>query len=187
MDAEKIAPVQGYTSGIPWSIHLEAYDAYCKKWSPQPALIDLEGRNCRGGFSVGELDEFVPGWRDRASEIGRLRAEVERLRALTGAQPAPAAPSGVLKVAVDLLREVVGPLEVSAAVIEDEDGGEAIETLIGNVTRFVEQFDRAAPAAPSVPETLTCTCNTYPHTAWCYPLASALHLGAPAAQPRRQH
>lgn len=50
------------------------------------------------------------------------------------------------KVAVDLLREVVGPLEVSAAVIESEDGGGAIETLLANVKRCVEQFDRAAIA-----------------------------------------
>ena len=62
---EKVAPVQGCPGGIPWSLHLEAYAVYCKKWSPQPALIDLEGRNCRGGFHVNELDEFIPGWRDR--------------------------------------------------------------------------------------------------------------------------
>ena len=62
---EKMAPVQGYPGGIPWAIHLEAYEVCSKKWAPQPALIDLEGRNCRGGFSTSELDEFVPGWRDR--------------------------------------------------------------------------------------------------------------------------
>jgi hypothetical protein len=74
--AEKIAPVQGYTAGIPWSLHLEAYDAYCKRWSPQKALI--EG-GCRGGFHVDELDQFIPGWRDRVSEIGRLKARVAEL------------------------------------------------------------------------------------------------------------
>lgn len=82
----KIAPVQGYAPGIPWSLHLEAYDAYCKKWSKQEALIDLEGRYCRGGFSVAELDGFVPGWRDKVSEIGKLRAEVAELRAALAAQ-----------------------------------------------------------------------------------------------------
>jgi hypothetical protein len=79
--SEKRAPVQGYTPGIPWSLHLEAYDAYCKRWSPQPALIDLAGRNCRGGFGTSELDEFIPGWRDRVSEIARLRARVAELEA----------------------------------------------------------------------------------------------------------
>jgi hypothetical protein len=69
MSAEKRAPVQGYAPGIPWSLHLEAYAAYCKKWAAQPALIDLEGRNCRGGFGVDELDEFVPGWRERADGV----------------------------------------------------------------------------------------------------------------------
>jgi hypothetical protein len=76
---EKIAPVQGYVQGIPWSLHLEAYNAYCARWSPQPALIDLEGRGCRGGFHVSELDEFVPGWRDRVCEIGQLKARVAEL------------------------------------------------------------------------------------------------------------
>lgn len=71
--AEKMAPVQGYSAGIPWHMHLRAYDAYSKKWSPQPAMIDLEGRNCRGGFSTGELDDFIPGWREELSELNRLR------------------------------------------------------------------------------------------------------------------
>lgn len=94
-EQEKIAPVQGYTPGIPWSLHLEAYDAYSKRWAPQPALIDLEGRGCRGGFSTNELDAFIPGWRDKISEIGRLRAQVadlkSRLTALQAHQPAPPA------------------------------------------------------------------------------------------------
>lgn len=77
---EKIAPVQGYTPGIPWEMHLRAYDAYCAKWSPQPALIDLAGRNCRGGFSVGELDMFIPGWRDELSERTRLLKEIVDLK-----------------------------------------------------------------------------------------------------------
>ena len=75
---QKVAPVQGYAPGIPWSIHMEAYAAYSKKWRPQQALI--EG-GCRGGFATDELDEFVPGWRERVSEIHLLRAEVARLRA----------------------------------------------------------------------------------------------------------
>lgn len=78
---ERIAPVQGYAAGIPWSMHLRAYDAYCKKYGPQAAMIDLEGRNCRGGFSTGELDDFIPGWREELSELRRLAASVERLRA----------------------------------------------------------------------------------------------------------
>ena len=85
---EKIAPVQGYTPGIPWSMHLEAYDVYRNRCGAQPALIDLDGRNCRGGFSVRELDEFIPGWRDRLSELVKLREEVTRLRSgLASQQP----------------------------------------------------------------------------------------------------
>jgi hypothetical protein len=43
---------------------------------------------------------------------------------------------GQMGVALALLNECVGPLEVSAAVIEDEDGGEAIESLIERVKAF---------------------------------------------------
>lgn len=79
--AEKRAPVQGFAGGIPWEMHLRAYDAYCKKWSPQSALIDLEGRNCRGGFGVNELDDFIPGWRAELSELTALRERVAELEA----------------------------------------------------------------------------------------------------------
>jgi len=75
----KMAPVQGWPQGIPWSLHLEAYAAYCKKWSPQPALI--EGW-CRGGFGTKELDELIPGWRERASEIAQLRGELAHAAAV---------------------------------------------------------------------------------------------------------
>jgi len=73
-DTEKRAPVQGYAAGIPWSMHLRAYDVYCKRYGAQPALIDLEGRNCRGGFGCSELDMFIPGWREELSELTQLRA-----------------------------------------------------------------------------------------------------------------
>lgn len=84
---EKIAPVQGYPPGIPWHMHLRAYEAYCKKWGPQPALINLEGRNCRGGFGTGELDEFIPGWRDEVSGYADLKRDAARWRALLAAGP----------------------------------------------------------------------------------------------------
>lgn len=75
---EKIAPVQGWPQGIPWSLHLEAYAAYCQRWDAQEALIDLEGRNCRGGFAVNELDQFIPGWREKVSEIYKLREAIAK-------------------------------------------------------------------------------------------------------------
>jgi hypothetical protein len=76
------APVQGYRRGIPWSMHLDAYDAYVKGWSRQDALIDYNGRGCRGGFGTEELDQFIPGWREKVSEIEALRAEVDRLKSV---------------------------------------------------------------------------------------------------------
>lgn len=59
-------------------MHLRAYEAYSKTWGPQPALIDLEGRNCRGGFSTGELDDFIPGWREELERREGVKLIAER-------------------------------------------------------------------------------------------------------------
>lgn len=88
MSEEKRAPVQGYVAGIPWSMHLRAYDVYVKKYGPQPALI--EGR-CRGGFGVHELDEFIPGWREELSDMARLKNENLMLRKILAHVPAAVA------------------------------------------------------------------------------------------------
>ena len=77
---ERIAPVQGYSAGIPWAMHLRAYDAYCNLYGEQQSLI--EGR-CRGGFGTSELDKFIPGWREELSQITQLTAALasEKARA----------------------------------------------------------------------------------------------------------
>lgn len=77
----KVAPVQKFVQGIPWSIHLEAYNAYCAKWGGQAALIDLDRRGCRGGFGTEELDKLLPGWRERVSERAALLARITHLEA----------------------------------------------------------------------------------------------------------
>lgn len=56
-------------------VYLRAYEVYCAVYGPQPAMIDIEGRNCRGGFSSGEIIAFLYAhsfpeeeWRARVSE-----------------------------------------------------------------------------------------------------------------------
>lgn len=36
-----------------------AYEVYCHLYGEQPALMDLKGRGCRGGFGDGELVAFL--------------------------------------------------------------------------------------------------------------------------------
>jgi hypothetical protein len=76
---EKRAPVQGWHGGIPWEMHLRAYEVYCKKYGPQPAMVDLEGRGCRGGFHADELDAWIPGWRDELSTITAQKKRIAEL------------------------------------------------------------------------------------------------------------
>jgi hypothetical protein len=40
-------------------VTLRAYEVYCEVYSPQPAMVDLVGRGCRGGFGAGELIAFL--------------------------------------------------------------------------------------------------------------------------------
>ncbi len=74
-----MAPVQGYAAGIPWDMHLRAYDAYCKRFGRQEALIQ---GGCRGGFGDTELDMFIPGWRDELSVRSKLERELAEVKAL---------------------------------------------------------------------------------------------------------
>lgn len=59
-------------------VTLRAYEVYCEIYGPQPAMVDLKGRGCRGGFSTGELVAFLYArsfpkaeWRDRSDEAMR--------------------------------------------------------------------------------------------------------------------
>lgn len=40
---------------LPSEVTLRAYEVYCALWGAQPAMVDLAGRGCRGGFGIGEL------------------------------------------------------------------------------------------------------------------------------------
>lgn len=62
---------------IPWAIAEEAYAVYGSRWGTDQSLERLAER---GGWTSSELDNFVPGWRERASENAKLRSDVERLQ-----------------------------------------------------------------------------------------------------------
>lgn len=77
----RIFPVQvkqGYnreSGGVRESVYMAAYEVYCHVWAPQPAMVDLEGRGCRGGFGSGELIALLYArafpkaeWRQRVDE-----------------------------------------------------------------------------------------------------------------------
>jgi hypothetical protein len=60
---------------VPAEVALRAYEVYCHIYGPQPAMVDLAGRNCRGGFGIGELISFLYArsfpkeeWRKRTEE-----------------------------------------------------------------------------------------------------------------------
>lgn len=44
---------------MPSYVTLRAYEVYCHLFGAQPAMVDLKGRGCRGGFGVGELMAFL--------------------------------------------------------------------------------------------------------------------------------
>lgn len=61
--AVELHPVQmgdlGRNPKIPASVALRAYEVYCHMFGEQPAMVDLAGRGCRGGFGAGELIAFL--------------------------------------------------------------------------------------------------------------------------------
>ena len=52
-------PIQGLEQKIPEAVYMAAYEVYAHIFGPQEALIDLEGKNCRGGFGEVELIGFL--------------------------------------------------------------------------------------------------------------------------------
>jgi hypothetical protein len=60
---------------IPWSLAELAYSVYSSRYGSSQSLERLAER---GGFGPGEMDEFVPDWRERCSEVSRLRSALER-------------------------------------------------------------------------------------------------------------
>lgn len=66
-------PSKGATIGEP--IYMAAYEVYCHVCGPHPALIDLDGKYCRGGFGTCELIAYLYArgfpraeWRQRVDE-----------------------------------------------------------------------------------------------------------------------
>ena len=83
MDKIEVHPVQMPYRRLarpvcPKTVTLAAYEVYALIHGPQAALIDMEGRGCRGGFGAGELIAFLYArsfpkteWRERCDEALR--------------------------------------------------------------------------------------------------------------------
>lgn len=71
-EAKQIGP---HPTCIPWSVAELAYSSYVRQFGRCQTLERIADR---GGFSPNEMDEFVPDWRERSSEITSLRARAEQ-------------------------------------------------------------------------------------------------------------
>ncbi len=68
-------PLMGDAGHIPWALADEAYLVYVTQGGRGQSLERLAQR---GGFSVGEMDEFRPGWRPVAQEINILKDKLRQ-------------------------------------------------------------------------------------------------------------
>jgi hypothetical protein len=80
--APRIFPMQTYDrrpsnerGQISEPVYMAAYEVYVHVYGPQEAMIDLEGRGCRGGFNSSEIMAFLYArsfpkveWRQRVDE-----------------------------------------------------------------------------------------------------------------------
>ena len=62
---------------IPWSVAELAYSVYAGRYGTGQSLERLAER---GGFGPGEMDMFLPDWRERCDELTKLRALVATIR-----------------------------------------------------------------------------------------------------------
>lgn len=59
---------------VPWWIAELAYSVYAGRYGHSQSLERLAER---GGFAPGEMDEFLPDWRERCDENAALRERLE--------------------------------------------------------------------------------------------------------------
>lgn len=84
MDEVRLFPIQAHllpareSGKVPEPVYMLAYAVYKHIYGEQHAVIDLEGRDCRGGFSTGELVAFLYAaafpheiWRQKVDEAFR--------------------------------------------------------------------------------------------------------------------
>jgi hypothetical protein len=116
------APVQGFPGGVPWEMHMRAYEGYQKKYSSQVAIIDLYGRSCRGGFSTRELDMFIPGWRDELSERTALLKRIAELEAALQSSPREKVLEEAIEGAIISELQRVAPLSGSQFIYDEYTG-----------------------------------------------------------------
>lgn len=81
---QRVFPMQvntGYNregGAISEAVYMAAYEVYCHVYSPQEALIDLDGHNCRGGFASSEIIAFLYARSFPKSEWGKRVDEAFR-------------------------------------------------------------------------------------------------------------
>ncbi len=76
MSKERKFPLLGSghrVGSIPWWVAEQAYIVYASKYGDSQSLERLAER---GGFGISEMDEFFPEWREKASVIEQLQAEL---------------------------------------------------------------------------------------------------------------
>ena len=62
------APVQRYHGKtVPWEVHGLAWEGYCRDYGS--GCQSAERIAERGGFGVGEMDKYLPDWRERSAAI----------------------------------------------------------------------------------------------------------------------
>lgn len=129
-------------------------------YHPWPQMSEFEPSGNSGELTDEQADEFARAafarYTGRTDWEGAQRWVLEAIKSATrkhglqvAAQAAPVpsadAAAGVLPVVMDLLRECVGPLEVSDAVLPSEDYG-VMADLIDRVKSALNQYDTARAA-----------------------------------------
>jgi len=104
-----------HPTSIPWSVADLAYSIYAAQYGRSQSLERLAER---GGFGAGEMDMFLPDWRDRCSEVAALKAELaeavsenedhRRTMFIPGAQACPVCKFSLQKMVMRAIDGAVG-------------------------------------------------------------------------------
>jgi hypothetical protein len=121
----KTAPVQGGPC-IPWALHEEAFAVYAEKYGHGQSAERLAER---GGFGAGELDDFVPGWRDRHAAIVEMVEAAQREGRAEGRRQAYEMSARLLRQSAKNIQQACPTHDATIALLNEH--ADTIESFFG--------------------------------------------------------
>lgn len=129
-------PIQQY-GRIPWEVAEEAYRVYAAKYGTSQSLQRLAER---GGFGVGEMDMFAPGWREKVEAVNLVKEKLRGVMAeVQRYQPGGSPPPGDERVLTSFVLS-----HLAEQVREQKERADRLQVTVNQLRKDFTELEGAA-------------------------------------------